>query len=138
MTTRPNLLTDAFRSLSARLGQDPLQVQGPGGNTSIKGGDVMWIKASGTELAQATAQDLSDMLHLSARQIGRRRQRLEAEGYIQGYRARLDAPRLGLSVQGFAQVHLGLHGAEHAASFAKLVPARPELHSAWPTTGDAD
>lgn len=40
-----------FRALSARLGQDPLQVQGPGGNTSIKDGAAMWIKASGTELA---------------------------------------------------------------------------------------
>lgn len=40
-----------FRKLSARLGQDPLQVQGPGGNTSIKDGAAMWIKASGTELA---------------------------------------------------------------------------------------
>lgn len=45
-----------FRALSARLGQDPLQVQGPGGNTSIKDGETkngvaMWIKASGTELA---------------------------------------------------------------------------------------
>ena len=47
------LLTPAFRALSARLGQDPLRVQGPGGNTSIKSGDVMWIKASGTELADA-------------------------------------------------------------------------------------
>lgn len=48
-----DLLTPAFRELSARLGQDPLRVQGPGGNTSIKSGDVMWIKASGTELADA-------------------------------------------------------------------------------------
>ncbi|MEO0904571.1 MAG: class II aldolase/adducin family protein, partial [Pseudomonadota bacterium] len=43
----------AFCAFSARLGQDPLRVQGPGGNTSIKLGDVMWIKASGTELADA-------------------------------------------------------------------------------------
>jgi len=47
------LLTPAFRALSARLGQDPLRVQGPGGNTSIKSDGVMWIKASGTELADA-------------------------------------------------------------------------------------
>lgn len=53
MTDIPNLVTDDFRALSARLGQDPLQVQGPGGNTSIKSGGVMWIKASGTELADA-------------------------------------------------------------------------------------
>lgn len=48
----------AFRALSAKLGQDPLQVQGPGGNTSIKQGGVMWIKASGTELADALSRDI--------------------------------------------------------------------------------
>lgn len=53
MSMRPDLLTVDFRAMSARLGQDPLQVQGPGGNTSIKGEGVMWIKASGTELADA-------------------------------------------------------------------------------------
>lgn len=58
MNTKPELLTPAFRALSARLGQDPLQVQGPGGNTSIKEGDVMWVKASGTELAEAETRDI--------------------------------------------------------------------------------
>ncbi len=53
-----DLLTDDFRALSAALGQDPLQVQGPGGNTSVKEGDVMWIKASGTELADAERSDI--------------------------------------------------------------------------------
>jgi len=57
MTAR-ELLTDDFRAFSAFLGQDPLQVQGPGGNTSIKDGEVMWIKASGTELADAKRQDI--------------------------------------------------------------------------------
>ncbi len=56
--TRPDLLTPEFRALSARLGQAPLQVQGAGGNTSIKADDVMWIKASGTELANAETQDI--------------------------------------------------------------------------------
>lgn len=46
-------LFPAFRAFSAGLGKDPLRVQGAGGNTSIKSGDVMWIKASGTELAHA-------------------------------------------------------------------------------------
>lgn len=58
MTTKPELLTPEFRALSARLGSDPLQVQGPGGNTSVKDGPVMWIKASGTELANAETQDI--------------------------------------------------------------------------------
>lgn len=49
---------DRFRALSARLGQDPLRVQGAGGNTSIKHDQVMWIKASGTELADAERRDI--------------------------------------------------------------------------------
>lgn len=53
-----DLLSGEFRALSARLGQDPLQVQGPGGNTSVKDDGVMWIKASGTELADATEKDI--------------------------------------------------------------------------------
>jgi len=55
---KPELLTAEFRELSAKLGQDPLQVQGPGGNTSIKEGGVMWIKASGTELANAVKTNI--------------------------------------------------------------------------------
>lgn len=85
-----------------------------------------------------TAQELSETLHLSASQVGRRRQRLESEGYIEGYTARLSAKRLGLAVQGFVQVHLSTHGPEHSASFARLVDAQPEVTSAWTMTGDAD
>lgn len=88
--------------------------------------------------AHLTAQELSDKLHLSASQIGRRRQRLEAEGYIEGYVARLNATKLGLAVQGFVQVHLSMHGPEHSASFARLIQTRPEVTSAWALTGDAD
>jgi DNA-binding Lrp family transcriptional regulator len=88
--------------------------------------------------AHLTAQDLSARLNLSASQIGRRRQRLETEGYITGYVARLDPVRLDLNVQGFVQVHLGTHGPEHSSSFAQLMATRPEIVSAWTMTGDAD
>ena len=63
----------AFRHLSAQLGSDPLRVQGPGGNTSIKDGDTMWIKASGTELANAESQDIFVA-------VDRHAARAEAEG----------------------------------------------------------
>ena len=56
---------DAFRALSARLGSDPLQIQGPGGNTSIKRDETMWIKASGTELADAEREDIFVAVDLS-------------------------------------------------------------------------
>ena len=87
--------------------------------------------------AHLTAQELGEKLHLSPSQAGRRRQRLETEGYIQGYTARLNPERLGLTVQGFVQVHLGTHGPEHSASFARLLATRPEIVSAWTMTGDA-
>lgn len=88
--------------------------------------------------AQMTAQDLAGQLNLSSSQIGRRKQRLEAEGYIERYVARLDPTRLGLAVQSFVQVHLAIHGPDHAKSFARLCNIRPEITSAWTLTGDAD
>jgi rhamnose utilization protein RhaD (predicted bifunctional aldolase and dehydrogenase) len=48
---------DALRELSARLGANRLLVQASTGNTSVKIGDVLWIKASGKWLAQADARD---------------------------------------------------------------------------------
>ena len=87
--------------------------------------------------AHLTAQELGELLNLSPSQAGRRRQRLEADGYIQGYIARLDPLRLGLAVQGFVQVHLGSHGPEQSASFARLIATRAEITSAWTMTGDA-
>jgi rhamnose utilization protein RhaD (predicted bifunctional aldolase and dehydrogenase) len=48
----------ALRILSARIGADPTLIQAAGGNTSVKDGDVMWIKASGTLLAEALTRDL--------------------------------------------------------------------------------
>lgn len=49
---------DRLRTLSARVGSDPLLVQAAGGNTSLKDGGIMWIKASGTWLKDATARDI--------------------------------------------------------------------------------
>ncbi|WP_299874256.1 Lrp/AsnC family transcriptional regulator [uncultured Sulfitobacter sp.] len=88
--------------------------------------------------AHLTAQQLGETLHLSPSQAGRRRQRLESEGYIRGYTARVDPVRLGLNVQGFVQVHLGTHGPENTRSFSQLMTSRPEIVSVWTLTGDAD
>jgi len=49
---------DALRDLSARIGADPLFTQAAGGNTSLKAGDVLWIKASGTWLAHAREREI--------------------------------------------------------------------------------
>ena len=49
---------EELRDLSARLGRDPLLVQAAGGNTSLKQDGVMWIKASGTWLMNATEKNI--------------------------------------------------------------------------------
>ena len=67
MRTSPHIEDSEFRALqtlSAALGSDPLRTQGAGGNTSIKRDGVMWIKASGTWLADALAQDIMTPVRL--------------------------------------------------------------------------
>lgn len=88
--------------------------------------------------AQLTAQQLGEQLNLSTSQAGRRKQRLEAEGYIQNYAAKIDPVRVGLTVQAFVQVQLDTHGPAQSASINRLFSLRPEITSVWTLTGDAD
>ncbi|HWA44168.1 MAG TPA: class II aldolase/adducin family protein [Hypericibacter adhaerens] len=48
----------ALKAVSRRIGLDLRLAQGPGGNTSIKDGGVLWIKASGTWLAEAETKEI--------------------------------------------------------------------------------
>ncbi|MEM9427429.1 MAG: Lrp/AsnC family transcriptional regulator [Pseudomonadota bacterium] len=88
--------------------------------------------------AQITSEKLGELLNLSASQVGRRRQRLEAEGYIESYRARLDARKLGLSVQAFVSVQMATHAPDKVATFTRILEANRQVVSAWTLTGDAD
>jgi len=85
-----------------------------------------------------TAQELGAALNLSPSQAARRRQRLEVEGVITGYGARLDPGRLGLTVQAFVQVQMAAHNPETARGFASLVRTLPEVVGCWTLTGEAD
>ena len=85
-----------------------------------------------------TAQDLGERLNLSASQAARRRQRLEAEGLIIGYTARLNPARLGLTVQAFVQVQMAAHTPDAARNFTRLIATLPEVVACWTLTGEAD
>lgn len=85
-----------------------------------------------------TAQDLSTTLNMSASQAGRRRQRLEAEGYIAGYRAHLSPEKVGLTVEAFIQIVMATHTEQNARDFVRLTRTRPEIVGAWTLTGEAD
>ena len=88
--------------------------------------------------ADMTAQELGEHLNLSPSQTARRRARLEAQGVIAGYRARLDPARLGLDVQAFVEVQMTAHNADNAASFLRLVDTLPQVVACWTLSGDAD
>lgn len=88
--------------------------------------------------AHLTSQELGERLNLSPSQAGRRRQKLECDGLIAGYAARIDPETLGLHVQAFVQVQMATHGPEQSRAFASLISTRPEVVSGWTLTGQAD
>lgn len=90
------------------------------------------------EDARLTAQQLAERIALSPSQCARRRARLEAEGYITGYRATLDPARIGLAVTAFVQVSMAAHSAKNAADFRRLVESADEILDCWTMTGPAD
>jgi len=62
----------ALRATAARLGNDPLQIQGPGGNVSIKSDGKMLVKASGTWLSDAQREDVFTPVDASAMAVALR------------------------------------------------------------------
>lgn len=86
----------------------------------------------------ASSIDLSGSLGLSASQVSRRRQRLEADGYISGTAVRLNPAKIGLSVQAFIQVQMQAHSGSGHDAIEGLFRSQPEITSAWTLTGEAD
>ena len=107
-------------------------------NTHMLDSTDLRLLAALQKNAHLTSQELGDVLNLSPSQAGRRRQRLESDGYIRDYVARLDPRRMGLSIQAFVQVQLGTHGPDQSHDFTAMVMANPEITSVWTLTGDAD
>lgn len=90
------------------------------------------------EDARLTNNDLSERVNLSASQCSRRRQRLEEEGLISGYRAVLARDRLGFGLVSMVSVTLATHNRDNAQRFAALVSRLPEVQEAHALTGEMD
>ena len=90
------------------------------------------------EDARFTNGDLSARINLSPSQCSRRRQRLEEDGFIRGYKAVLDRDRLGFSLVNMVTVTLATHNRENARRFAELVSRLPEVQEAHALTGEMD
>ena len=90
------------------------------------------------EDARLTNNDLSERVNLSPSQCSRRRQRLEEDGLIKGYRAVLDRERLGFSLVNVISVTLATHNRDNARRFADLLMRLPEVQGAHALTGAMD
>lgn len=88
--------------------------------------------------ARLTNNDLSERVNLSPSQCSRRRQRLEEEGFIRGYRAVLDRDKLGFSLTNVVTVTLATHNRDNARRFAELVARLPQVQEAHALTGEMD
>lgn len=88
--------------------------------------------------ARATHQKLAQDIALSPSQIGRRIQRLEESGVIQGYHLALRPDMLDLSVTAFANVSLEKHGESSIREFAAAISALPEVLECYAVAGEAD
>lgn len=87
---------------------------------------------------RATNAELATRVNLSPSACLRRLQRLEGEGVIAGYGARLEPKQIGLGLQAFVRVQLEKHDQAAIARFADSVVEWDEVVACHALTGDMD
>lgn len=80
-------------------------------------------------------QDLADRIGLSPSPCLRRVRTLEEAGLITGYRALLDAKKLGLSLMALIGISMDLHTPERFANLEKAIAEIPEILECLLITG---
>jgi Lrp/AsnC family leucine-responsive transcriptional regulator len=89
--------------------------------------------------ARLNNQDLADRIGLSPSPCLRRVRALEESGLIVGYRALLDAKKLGLTLMALIHISMDRHTPERFANFEAAVSVLPEVLECLLITGqDAD
>lgn len=88
--------------------------------------------------ARLSMAALADVVGLSKTPVTQHLKRLEAEGYITGYHAALDADRLGLAQVAFVQVTLTETTATALEAFNAAVRAAPGIESCHMIAGGFD
>lgn len=87
---------------------------------------------------RVTNAELADRVALSPAPCLRRVQRLERDGVIAGYGARVTPTAVGLGLQAFVRVQLETHDSDHIQRFADLVGDSEEVVACWSLTGEMD
>lgn len=82
--------------------------------------------------------ELAEEVNLSASACHRRVHRLEAEGYIRGYVALLDARKIGVPAMAFVEITLSTQADDVLEAFEKAVSRIPDVLECHLTAGTAD
>ena len=91
------------------------------------------------EEGRISNQELADRIGLSQSPCLRRVRALEESGLISGYRALLDAKKLGLNLLALIHISMDRHTPERFANFDAVVASLPEVLECLLITGqDAD
>lgn len=83
-------------------------------------------------------QALGEETGLSRSAVFTRVRRLEADGLIQGYTARIDRRKLGLQIRAFCNVQLKQHDARYLTEFEARIGDFKEVHSCYHIAGSFD
>ena len=89
------------------------------------------------ENGRISNQDLADRIALSPSSCLRRLRALEESGLITGYRALLDAKKLGLSLMALIHISMDAHTPERFTHFEAEIAAIPEVLECLLITGQA-
>jgi Lrp/AsnC family transcriptional regulator, leucine-responsive regulatory protein len=84
------------------------------------------------------AVELAERVGLSPTSTGERLKRLQKDGYVAGFGARLDPHRLGLGLLVFVEVHLDKTTPDVFEKFAKAVRRAPEVLECHMVAGGFD
>jgi Lrp/AsnC family leucine-responsive transcriptional regulator len=88
--------------------------------------------------ARLTHQELSERIGLSPSPCARRIRRLEEDGYITGYSARIDEAKLGFAFNVFISVRLDRQIDDRLVAFEREVRLCPQIVDCWLMTGSFD
>lgn len=83
-----------------------------------------------------TLADIGKTVSLSAPAVKRRLDRLEEEGVITGYTARVDHTKLGRAIEAFTEIRFA--GKTRVADIAGIADDIPEIQSVHTIAGDPD
>lgn len=99
--------------------------------------DLKILKALQAD-ARLTHQDLSDRVGLSPTPCARRIKKMEQDGIITGYSARIDESQIGFTFSVFVSVRLDQQIDDRLKSFESKVRLFPEIVDCWLMTGSFD